>query len=36
MRAGRIEQVAAPAELVRAPATDYVRRLLARARVSVA
>jgi osmoprotectant transport system ATP-binding protein len=36
MRAGRIEQVAAPAELVKAPATEYVRRLLARARVTSA
>lgn len=34
MRAGRIEQVATPAELVRAPATEYVQRLLARARIT--
>jgi osmoprotectant transport system ATP-binding protein len=29
MRAGRLEQIADPDELVRAPATDYVRRLVA-------
>jgi osmoprotectant transport system ATP-binding protein len=34
MRAGRIEQVAPPAELRAAPATPYVRRLLERARVA--
>jgi len=33
LRRGRIEQVAPPAELVEHPATDYVRDLLARARV---
>ncbi len=31
MRAGRIEQVAEPGDLVRAPATDYVARLLGKA-----
>jgi osmoprotectant transport system ATP-binding protein len=36
MRQGRVEQEATPAELRRAPATDYVRRLLERARVVVA
>jgi len=36
LRHGRIEQVAPPAELVAAPATDYVRDLLARARVGAA
>jgi osmoprotectant transport system ATP-binding protein len=35
MHRGRLEQVAAPAELREAPATDYVRALLARARVTV-
>jgi osmoprotectant transport system ATP-binding protein len=34
MHAGRIEQVATPEELRTAPATPYVRTLLARARVS--
>ena len=34
MHRGRIEQVAPPAELRAAPATDYVRALLARARVT--
>ena len=34
MHRGRIEQVASPAELRAAPATDYVRALLARARVT--
>jgi putative spermidine/putrescine transport system ATP-binding protein len=33
MRAGRIEQAAAPAMLLGAPATAYVAELLARARV---
>ena len=33
MRQGRVEQVATPAELREAPATDYVRQLLLRARV---
>jgi osmoprotectant transport system ATP-binding protein len=33
MRSGRIEQIATPADLVARPATDYVRRLLERARV---
>lgn len=33
MRAGRIEQLASPAELVSAPATAYIRTLLRRARV---
>ena len=33
LRRGRIEQVAPPAELVARPATDYVRDLLARARM---
>ena len=36
MRQGRVEQAATPAELRRAPATDYVRRLLERARAVVA
>jgi osmoprotectant transport system ATP-binding protein len=35
MRAGRIEQIAGPDELKRAPASDYVRRLLVRSRVIV-
>jgi osmoprotectant transport system ATP-binding protein len=34
MRAGRIEQIAAPGSLAAAPATDYVRTLLARARIT--
>ncbi len=34
MRRGRIEQVAAPSELVATPATEYVRMLLHRARVT--
>ena len=34
MRAGRIEQCATPGQLLHAPATDYVRALLARARVT--
>jgi osmoprotectant transport system ATP-binding protein len=34
LRAGQIEQIAAPQELIRQPATDYVRRLLSRARLS--
>lgn len=33
MRRGRIEQIAAPSELVRAPSTEYVSMLLERARV---
>jgi osmoprotectant transport system ATP-binding protein len=33
MHRGRLEQIAAPAELRAAPATEYVRALLARARV---
>jgi len=33
MRRGRIEQIAAPSELVRAPGTEYVSTLLERARV---
>ena len=36
MRQGRIEQVALPDELRKAPATDYVRQLLERARVTAA
>jgi osmoprotectant transport system ATP-binding protein len=36
LRRGRIEQVAPPAELVARPATDYVRDLLARARMVAA
>jgi len=32
MHQGRLEQVAPPAELREAPATEYVRTLLARAR----
>jgi osmoprotectant transport system ATP-binding protein len=36
MRAGRIEQAAAPRDLVASPATDYVRLLLSRARVGLA
>ena len=34
LRRGRIEQVASPDELVKAPATEYVRTLLQRARVT--
>ncbi|HEY1587925.1 MAG TPA: ATP-binding cassette domain-containing protein [Polyangia bacterium] len=34
MHKGRIEQVASPATLVASPATDYVRTLLSRARVT--
>jgi ABC-type proline/glycine betaine transport system ATPase subunit len=34
MHRGRIDQIATPARLVDAPATDYVRALLTRARVS--
>jgi len=33
MRAGRVEQIASPKELVGAPATEYVRTLLQRSRV---
>jgi osmoprotectant transport system ATP-binding protein len=33
LRDGRIEQIASPAELMAAPATDYVRDLLTRARM---
>jgi osmoprotectant transport system ATP-binding protein len=33
LRAGRIEQVAAPHDLIQSPATEYVARLLARARM---
>jgi ABC-type proline/glycine betaine transport system ATPase subunit len=33
MRAGRIEQCAAPSALASAPATPYVRTLLQRARI---
>jgi osmoprotectant transport system ATP-binding protein len=33
LRRGRLEQVATPAELVRAPGTTYVRELLMRARI---
>jgi osmoprotectant transport system ATP-binding protein len=36
MRQGRIEQVARPEQLRQAPATDYVRQLLERARVTAA
>ena len=36
MRQGRIEQEASPTELRRAPATEYVRQLLLRARVLAA
>jgi osmoprotectant transport system ATP-binding protein len=36
LRAGRIEQVAPPAELMERPATDYVRQLLLRARMVAA
>jgi osmoprotectant transport system ATP-binding protein len=36
MRQGRVEQVAPPGELREAPATDYVRQLLERARVTAA
>jgi osmoprotectant transport system ATP-binding protein len=36
MRQGRIEQEASAAELRQAPATDYVRQLLLRARIAVA
>ncbi len=35
LRAGRLEQVADARTLVRAPATDYVRRLVAQARLEV-
>ncbi len=34
LRHGRLEQIASPATLVREPATDYVRALLTRARVT--
>jgi osmoprotectant transport system ATP-binding protein len=34
MRAGRVEQLATPARLLAAPATDYVRTLFERARVT--
>ena len=34
LRAGRIEQIGAPRDLIEAPATDYVRTLLERARVT--
>lgn len=34
LREGRLEQVAIPEQLVRSPATDYVGRLLSRARVT--
>jgi osmoprotectant transport system ATP-binding protein len=33
LRRGRVEQIAAPEELISAPATEYVRTLLRRARV---
>ena len=36
MRQGRVEQIAPPDQLRQAPATDYVRQLLERARVSAA
>jgi ABC-type proline/glycine betaine transport system ATPase subunit len=36
LRSGGIEQVAAPHELLAAPATEYVRDLLARARMVAA
>jgi osmoprotectant transport system ATP-binding protein len=36
MRQGRVEQVAMPGELREAPATEYVRQLLRRARVTAA
>jgi osmoprotectant transport system ATP-binding protein len=36
MREGRVEQVADPIELRQAPATDYVRQLLLRARIAAA
>ncbi|MEO9034859.1 MAG: ATP-binding cassette domain-containing protein [Gemmatimonadaceae bacterium] len=36
LRNGRLEQVAAPRELIDAPATDYVRTLLQRSRVTQA
>jgi len=36
MRQGRVEQVATPGELREAPATEYVRQLLRRARVTAA
>jgi osmoprotectant transport system ATP-binding protein len=36
LRGGRIEQVAAPGELLAAPATEYVRDLLARSRMVAA
>jgi osmoprotectant transport system ATP-binding protein len=33
LRAGRVEQIARPSELLRAPSTEYVRDLLKRARI---
>ncbi|HET9982372.1 MAG TPA: ATP-binding cassette domain-containing protein [Longimicrobiales bacterium] len=36
LRAGRLEQIAAPAELLAAPATEYVRRLAERAHLGAA
>ncbi len=33
MRAGRVEQAAAPTELLNSPATPYVKELLTRARM---
>jgi ABC-type proline/glycine betaine transport system ATPase subunit len=35
LRAGRLEQIAPPSELLQSPATAYVRELLARARIGV-
>jgi ABC-type proline/glycine betaine transport system ATPase subunit len=34
MRRGRVEQVATPAALIHEPATDYVRELLRRSRLT--
>jgi ABC-type proline/glycine betaine transport system ATPase subunit len=36
MRNGRVEQAATPGQLREAPASDYVRQLLLRARVPAA
>jgi ABC-type proline/glycine betaine transport system ATPase subunit len=35
LRAGRLEQIAPPSELLQSPGTTYVRELLARARIGV-
>jgi osmoprotectant transport system ATP-binding protein len=36
LRQGRLEQIGPPAEIIASPATDYVRRLFERARVTAA